>query len=413
GQLVGLDREQISAIERGTRHLRDVRIAARVASRLLIPPGHLGFGTGATVAAGGPHGRKVVSWMDRRDFVQHVAAAALGIAGSAGLDLDRLLTLLPQAEPTGTRHIGTSDVVAIEQLTAAFVRQDDANGSGLIREAAVAELHSVLPLLNAQVAPEVRPRLMLATAGLAMIAGWTSFDTNKHDAARNLWMIGLDLARHSDHPQASDLTVYLLYDMALQAIHLGRPKEALNLVRVGEVATVNSQSVSASTTCALVGIQARTHAALGDTAACDRMLGRVEEHFTAIDRTTAPLWGGCLDNTGLAAYQGRAHYELTLTSRDSTAAERAVPLLRKAVDGFGVGYAKSSALNLPDLAGAHALAGDVDTAVTVGHDAVDAVIAVYSPRAYDRLRLLHSVLEPMHTSPGVAELRNRLVATAA
>jgi hypothetical protein len=82
------------------------------------------------------------------------------------------------------------------------------------------------------------------------------------------------------------------------------------------------------------------------------------------------------------------------------------------VDGLGPGYARSRALYLPDLAGAHALAGDTDTAVSVGHQAVDAVTALHSPRPYDRLRVLNTRLQPLRTSPGVAELRERLSATA-
>lgn len=69
--------------------------------------------------------------------------------------------------------------------------------------------------------------------------------------------------------------------------------------------------------------------------------------------------------------------------------------------------------SLTKLAGVHALTGDADTAVTIGHQAIDAVTAVSSPRAYDRLHTLHTVLEPLHTSPGVADLRDRLSTTAA
>jgi hypothetical protein len=57
-------------------------------------------------------------------------------------------------------------------------------------------------------------------------------------------------------------------------------------------------------------------------------------------------------------------------------------VLRHAVEGFGPDYARSRALYLPDLAGAHALAGDTDTAVMLGHQAVEAVTAVHSPRVY-------------------------------
>lgn len=62
---------------------------------------------------------------------------------------------------------------------------------------------------------------------------------------------------------------------------------------------------------------------------------------------------------------------------------------------------------------AHAIAGDTDTAVTTGHQAINAVTALHSPRAYDKLRVLNTVLEPLHTSAGVAELCSRLAATVA
>ncbi len=116
--------------------------------------------------------------------------------------------------------------------------------------------------------------------------------------------------------------------------------------------------------------------------------------------------------TGMSDFQGATHYTLAMAGRDPGVAMRAVALLGPAVDGFGPSYARLQALYLPDLAGAHAIAGDTDTAVRVGHQAVDTVTALHSPRAYDKLRVLNTVLNPLHTSPGVAELRDRLTATA-
>jgi hypothetical protein len=85
-----------------------------------------------------------------------------------------------------------------------------------------------------------------------------------------------------------------------------------------------------------------------------------------------------------------------------------VSLLRQAVDSFGPDFAEPRAVSLTDLAGAHAIAGDIDTAVDIGHQAVHAVTALSSPRAHDRLRVLDTSLKPLHTSTGVAELRERL-----
>ncbi len=81
------------------------------------------------------------------------------------------------------------------------------------------------------------------------------------------------------------------------------------------------------------------------------------------------------------------------------------------MDHYGPGYARLRAGALTTLVGAHAIAGDTDTAVTLGHQAIGAVTAVSSPRAYDRLRALDTVLQPLHASAGVAELRDRLTIT--
>ena len=88
-------------------------------------------------------------------------------------------------------------------------------------------------------------------------------------------------------------------------------------------------------------------------------------------------------------------------------------LLREAVDHYGPGYARLRGRYLPDLSGAHALAGDVDTAVTIGHEAIDAIAVVSAPLLHKRLHVLNTVLGPLHTSPGVTELRDRLTVIAA
>lgn len=411
--LVGLEQTRISAIERDVRGLRDVGLVAQVAAALWIPPALLGFGApGVTVGEAGSDGRKLVSWVERRDFVKHVAALTLGLTGAAAVDINRLTALLPAADPTGVRHVGTADVEVIEQATAAFIRQDWATGAGPIREIAVAQLRAVLPLLDAQATPEIRARLMVATAELATQAGWMSFEVNEHDAARRLWMIALDLTRDTDYPRGADQTVFVLYDLAVQAVALGRPEEALRLVHLGHAAATGSPDVSPATSCCLALIQARANAAQHDAPGCDRALGQSVEHFSRIDPATGAV-AGFLSEALLSGMRGEAHYELALAARDPRAAARAVPLLRHSVDQLGDAYARPRATKLTRLAGAHAIAGDADTAVTLGHQAVDAVTVLSSPRTSDQLRVLDTALQPLHDSAGVADLRARLTSSPA
>jgi len=411
GEYLGFEQCRVSAIENGKRSLHDLGTAIRVANRIGLPAGRLGFTHGVTVG-GGTNTERKGSGVYRRDFVEHVAGLTL-VSAATGLDINRLIALLPHAEPTGTRRVGAADVTVIEQATSAFSDQDFATGAEPVTDVAVAHLRSVMPLLGAQMTAEVRPQLYLATARLATQAGWMASEVNDHDAARRLWMIALQVARDADHPLGTDQTVFVLADMAFQAVELGRPKEALCLVHLGHnTATVSAYPVTAATTSLLANIQARAHALQRDAVGCDRALGQALDHFAAID-PTQESWADYLDEAHLASLRGAAHYELAVASHDLHAASKAVPLLRQAVDHLSPDYARPRASALTNLAGAHAIAGDTNTAVTLGHHAVDAATAVSSPRNYDRLRVLHTALEPLHTSAGVAELRERLQTTVA
>lgn len=161
---------------------------------------------------------------------------------AATVDPDRLIALLPLAEPTGTRHVGANDVDNIEAFAAALARQDYMGDTGWSRAAAVAQLRAALLLLEAQVPAAVRPRLLVATGSLALMAGYLSFQADDHDAARRLWAVGLDLAHDSGDPRGADLTVYLLYDMGLQAVELDRPDEALRFVQLGHTSLPRGHS---------------------------------------------------------------------------------------------------------------------------------------------------------------------------
>lgn len=415
GNVLELDQDRISRIERGERRLRDISIIARVASRLGIPPGLLGFDPG-TVSVEWPDvgETRAVDWVRRRDFSWIVAGIILGV-GVDALDAERLDALLPTGRAaSATTRIGLADVEAIEQATAAFRHSDFSRGGGVCRPMAVAKLRSVLALHHAACDSAVRGRLMLATADLGMVAAWASYDAERHNDARRLWMIALSVARQADHPRATDLAADLLLDMAHQALHLRRPHEALSLVQLGYgVAASRTHPVSACTASYLASNQAWCHAAQGDARACDRALGQAIEHFSQADPGAAAPWAAHVDTAELAAQQGHAYYTLALATAEVKHAARAVPLLREAVEGYGPAYARSRAVNLAGLAGAQALTGDLDTAAHTSHHAVNEITVLASPRAYDRLRTLDTVLQPYATEPAIGEIRGEIHAALA
>ena len=112
------------------------------------------------------------------------------------LDLERLATLVPASGGRAVRRqICAADVQTIREITAVFRAADFRHGGGLAREAAIAQLGHVMRMRESQCTEPVRAELRLATAELGAVAGRMSFDVERHEGARELWLIGLGAAR--------------------------------------------------------------------------------------------------------------------------------------------------------------------------------------------------------------------------
>ncbi len=356
------------------------------------------------LAAGERVQQRDITAVASSDLWQTLTAITLG-GIPADLDLDRLDRLIPRLDADEPpRQVGAADVDAIERTSDALRRCDFAHGGGLARAATIAQLRSVLRLRAAAATPAIRVRLDIAAADLAMLTAWCSYDVEQHDQARRLWIAALMLCRHTDHPHAADLAVGVLLDMAHQSLHLSRSDEALRLADLGLAVESNSPTaVSDATRSYLASVQSWSYALLGETTACERALGRAEQHFAAVDPGTALPWTAFIGTAEFAAQQGHAWYLLSATRPE--AAARAVPLLTAATDALGSDYARTRAVNLAGLAGSHARAGDLDAAVGIGRHALEEITQISSRRAYQRLRLLDDCLA-VHQTADVAELRH-------
>ncbi|MGH3568950.1 MAG: hypothetical protein ACRDRH_23575 [Pseudonocardia sp.] len=415
GELIELPQERISRIERRTHRLRDIAIVARTSSRTGIPADMLGFTAGAATVGTVRHskdrrhskGQEEVDWMLRRTLFAAVTGITVGLG--VPLDLDRLAALVPGPGAALPRRIGAADVTAIEQATAALRQLDFNWGGGLSRDVAVAQLRSVLALRNVACTAEVKAELLVATADLGLLAAFMSYDCELHADARRLWVITLEVARQAEHPAAVDLTVMGLLDMTSQALYLGQPEEAGQLVQLGYGAVAGgAHPVPASTASTLAIYQAHCAAARGDAAACDRALGRSVEQLTTAEPTLAGPWNAHVSPALLASRRARAYLDLAATSGNPRHAARAVPLLEETGRDFGPGYPRGRALNLANLARARAITGDLDTAVHLGGQAVTEITALSSRRALDRLRTLDTALRRHAAEAPVTELREQI-----
>jgi transcriptional regulator with XRE-family HTH domain len=401
-----LAQHRTSDIETGKTQVRYINVVAGIANRFGIPTGFLGFGPNTI----NPPTREeeVGPVYDRRGLFGFTSALTLGAIASMALDFERLATLVPDSGGRAVpRRIGAADVQTIREMTAVYRAADFRHGGGLAREAAVALLGNVMRMRESRCTEPVRAELRLATAELGAVAGRMTYDVELHEGARQLWLIGLGAARESNHELATDLMVHLQLEIVSQSMHLRNPKEALSFARLAEMTATNGDHpVSAHTYTCISLRQLTSQAMLGKADLCRRALDQGQERASDANPAAALPWSAYVTPTEITAHAGGAMYRLA--QHEPGYASKAVEPLRTAIDAYGDKYARARAAIVPILAGAYFQVGDLDAALTTGHQAVTEISALSSTRFHDRLRTLTEVAQPYSHRSDVAELRQRI-----
>lgn len=402
-ELLDLSQGSISKLENHTkRGLQDPATVVNVLVKLGIPPELLGFARPSTGTVGGEDEEAVWMQLSRRGLGAVLAAAAFAAAAP---DLDRLLAVLGSGAEDVPRRIGEKDVEAVETMTATLRTMDYRSGGGLARQAAVAQLRSVLALRSVTAGEQTRLRLLLAAADLASITAWIAYDCERHDEARRWWLVALKLAGDAKtHPRATDLRVGLLLDMAHQGLHLDDSAHALYLVQLAStLAASGEHPVCDSTRSYLHTNLGWVRASQGDADSVRRAMGDAVAIFDGADNSSAPPWAAHVTDAEIAAQLGHAWW--LMAEHDPAYAEPAAKNLQLAVDSYGPNYARSRAVNLPGLAGSRLLLGDIAGGVSAGHDAVKTITTnMNSRRAYQRLRPLRDAALKVGQRGDVVEL---------
>ncbi|MBX7267584.1 hypothetical protein KIF24_17115 [Micromonospora sp. Llam7] len=319
----------------------------------------------------------------------------------------RIMKLIPPVSMDVPRRIGGADVARIEATTSAFRDWDNRWGGGLSRAAVIAQLQWVAATASRSVCSSgtVKNRLLTALADLAGVAAFLSYDVNQHPQARSLWMVGLDAASEASNV---DLVGTTLRQLAHQSLHLGRPDEALRLVRLSYATTVDpGHHVSELALAEIAAYEGWSFAAAGRLQPCHRALGRAQEHFANADGEPAPPWLAHLDSAELTALRGHSYH--VLAHRVPEVVDDAETLLRQAVAGRDSAYARSRTLNLIALSGTFFQRGDdLEEGVTVGDQALGGAGTLTSPRALDRLRALKALTVPHTAVAEVAQFQHRI-----
>jgi transcriptional regulator with XRE-family HTH domain len=376
--LTGLAPSEVYEIGRG-RRVMAYDVLCRIADGLGVPRGYLGLAydseTAAFVSATSPDAAQREQDLDEvAALLAHAAEVAVGMdGGPAALRW----TAPRQAATPVPQRVTARDVAQIEAITLALRGLDSGHGGGACREAVVAQTRWVHQLLHADAVDDVRHRLVLASADLDNLAGWTSFDVGLHSAARGYFARALTQARRAGN---ASLVANVLYRAGRLHLHQGLAREALRFFQLGKIAA--AESGCGTTVALLTANQAWAYAVLGDRLQTVRALGRAADELGAGAGPVEP-WVSFFGPADLEALAGMAWLELS--AREPARLTDARQSLAASVAGRGSGTTRSLAFELTALAVASLQDGDADAGAALGHQAVDAAERVHSARVLDRL----------------------------
>jgi transcriptional regulator with XRE-family HTH domain len=292
----------------------------------------------------------------------------------------------------GDRLVGAPDVDLIRQVTATFRTLDNHYGGGHTYGRLVRFLDTeVAPLIHdGRYDAATGATLFSATAEMTQLAGWAAYDLGLHGVAQRYLIQALRLAvTAADRPLGAEI----LAAMSHQAAYLNAPAEAIDLARASGRAASDAGVAAISAEAAV--LEAHGHAVGGDEAACATALGRAERTLDRADRRGDPQWIGYFDEAYLAAKFGHCFAALGRGDLAGRFAARSLEMDDR--------YVRGRAFNLALLATAHAQAGDLEQAASVGAEAVRGAEGLQSARAVDYIARLADRLAPHAGLPAVQE----------
>lgn len=333
--------------------------------------------------------------IERRGFIK--TAAYVGAAST----VPALQWFLGEAEAIaradGDIRVGAAHVESIQEMTKVFRRMDNRFGGDHGRASVIRFLATeVKPLIiRGRYDTETGSRLLSAAAEALQLAGWMTDDAGEHGLGQRYMTQALRLALAAgDGPLGAEI----LAGLSHQASFLGDAATAVDLARAAGKAA-RQHGLGALVAEALV-MEAHGHAVAGDATACAAQLSAAELALDRADRSSDPGWMSYFDEAYLSAKFGHCFREL----RDAATAER---FARRSLDMDG-SYVRGKSFNLALLATAHAQAGDIEAACSVGQEAAALVTDLQSARARTYLRRLQDELKPAASAPCVIDLRERL-----
>lgn len=321
-------------------------------------------------------------------------------------DAPRLDDPLP-AEPAGfdryeAAPIGSQEIEALEHSVEVFRAWDAARGGGLQRKAVVGQLNEVGGMLAYRHPDHLQRRLWGVAANLAVLAGWMSHDVGLEPTAQKYFVIATHAAREGgDRPRAGEA----LSRAARQMIHLGRPDEALDLMKLAN--SGSGAEALPRTRAMLRTIEAWAQASMGRGQAMRRTLGEAEELFVS-DKgdSPSPCWMQMFDEADLHGMEALAFR--TLAEYEPSAANIAQRHAKQALELRIGGRQRSKIFDYISLASACFIADDPEQADGYARLALVSMGETSSHRTWDRLREMYRLTGQYADYPKIENLREEI-----
>jgi hypothetical protein len=279
--------------------------------------------------------------------------------------------------------VGAQEIEALEHSVEVFRAWDAARGGGLQRKAVVGQLNEVGGMLAYRHPDRLQRRLWGVAANLAVLAGWMSHDVGLEPTAQKYFVIAAHAAREGgDRPRAGEA----LSRAARQMVHLGRPDDALDLMKLAR--TGSGEETLPRTRAMLHTIEAWAQASMGRGQEMRRTLGEAEELF-ASDKgdVPPPSWMQMFDEADLHGMQALAFR--TLAEHDPSAAGPAEVHAKRALELRADERQRSKIFDWISLASACFIADEPEEADRYARLALVSIGENSSHRTWDRLREMY------------------------
>ncbi|MEV0374816.1 hypothetical protein AB0I10_34390 [Streptomyces sp. NPDC050636] len=352
-------------------------------------------GAGAALAAGSALTGAMHDWL--HSDPAHTAHSNDPFAADTFDELDQIGFDRYEAAPVGSQEID-----ALERSVEVFRAWDAARGGGLQRKAVVGQLNEVGGMLAYRHPDHLQRRLWGVAANLAVLAGWMSHDVGLEPTAQKYFVIAAHAAREGgDRPRAGEA----LSRAARQMVHLGRPDEALDLMKLAK--SGSGEAALPRTRAMFYTIEAWAQASMGRGQATRRTLGEAEELFIS-DKgdVPPPSWMQLFNEADLYGMEGLVYR--TLAEHDPSVAPIAEQHAKKALALREDGRQRSTIFDHISIASACFIADDPEQADRYARLALLSIGENSSHRTWDRLREMYRLTGQYANYAKIQDLRKEI-----